>query len=136
MCPLYNAQVVGGSPLTAIYPGDSFLAFNAETPAAGQASQAVALAPKDADQPGSISVELTFSAAPGVFEFDIQVSDTDADDDYIVVPAVGQITTAQAGKVKSVARVELSPLVARFMRILCVTPITNGGVTVTAKISN
>jgi hypothetical protein len=122
--------------MQAVYPGESVNVLNAESPAAGQSSIAVFLAPKDVDQPGSVSIELLFSGAPGAFEFDVQVADTDTDDAYITVPAVGQITTAQAGTVKSVARLELSPVVARFIRLKCVTPITTGGVTVIAKISN
>jgi hypothetical protein len=128
--PLYNSQ-----PMQAVYPGDSANVFNAEAPLANQSSIALNLPVKDADQPPYISVELLFSAAPGVFEFDIQEADTDTDDAYITVPAVGQITTAQAGAVKSVARVDLVPLKAKFVRLKCVTPITNGGVTVIAKVS-
>lgn len=126
--PLYNSQVISNSPVPALYPGDlGVTLWNNEQPLAGQVSQQVAVARKDNGQPANISLEFTFPSNPGVFEFDILDSDTDAIDNYIVVPAVGQVTNSAAGPagVKFTARVELAPFRGNFLAVQCVTPNAN-----------
>jgi hypothetical protein len=126
--PLYNANVPSNSPVPALQPGDALgvTLFN-EIPAAGALSQQIFVARKDNGQSASISLEFTFPSNPGVFEFDILDADTDAIDNYIVIPAVGQVINAAAGPggVKFTARVELSPFRANFLAVQCVTPNAN-----------
>lgn len=129
--PLYNAA----QNVPAIYPGDSISVFNAEAPAAGQVSQQVNLPLDPLGNPASLSVELLFSANPGAYEFDIVDADTDIPDAYVPIPAIGQMTVAQAGVVKFVDRREMAPIKGKFAALRCVTPITNGGVTMVAKFS-
>ena|SRR5579872_206528 len=82
------------TPPYSIAQGDSVQVWNAEQPAAGgggaSASMRVALTP----QPGrkGFSVNGFFSAAPGVFEIDVQVSDVDNDAQYQTISG-GNITT-------------------------------------------
>lgn len=133
--PLYNSNVTTNTPMTALYPGDSFLLFNGETPIAGQNSQQVVIARKDLDTPSSVSVELIFPADPGAFEFDICDADTDTPDAYLVLPAIGQILAAVAGVGgKFVVRVESVPIKANFLLLRCVTASANGK-SVIAKVS-
>jgi hypothetical protein len=92
--PAYDTLV----PPTALYPGDSYKCINNETPASGTLSQQVALGRKDADNAGRLSVEITFSANPGVFEVDLMVSDTDNPNDYVMnngIDAVDATFTAR-----------------------------------------
>lgn len=121
--------MVSNSPVPALQPGDALgvTLFNNEQPAANQLSQQVAVARKDNGRPAAISLEFTFPSNPGVFEFDILDSDTDSIDNYILVPAVGQVINAAAGPggVKFTARVELSPFRGNFLAVLCVTPNAN-----------
>lgn len=98
--PLYNSQVISNSPVQALQPGDALgvTLWNNEQPVAGQLSQQVAVARKDNGQSANISLEFTFPSDPGAFEFDIMDSDTDAIDNYNIIPAVGQVNNAATGR--------------------------------------
>lgn len=92
--PAYNANPA----LYAIAPGDSVQVWNAEQPVAGSggASASQQIAAFYAQGIGSgISFKGFFSAAPGVFELDVQASDVDADAQYQTLPS-GNITTVDA----------------------------------------
>ncbi len=72
-------------PPIGIWPGDSSQVWNVEQPAPGNggasASARVALGERDG-APAGFSVTGFFSAAPGAFEIDVQVSDVDVDSQY------------------------------------------------------
>jgi hypothetical protein len=109
-----NYNTLAAIPIPAVYPGDQFLLFNAEQPAAPQASQQVCLAnAPNASSSQSVAIELFFSAAPGAFSIQPQVADTDTDAAYIAEGAA--ITTVNAG---NFARVELTAIKAKFLRVL------------------
>ena len=77
----------------------------------GEASLEVAL-PRSPFKPTMFSVEITFSAALGVFEFDVQTADTDADGSYV---KIGSLSTVNAS---NIARLEIEGTVSRFVRLL------------------
>jgi len=118
------------NPPSVIYQGDSYLLFNAETVAAPQASVEVGLGGKYDNYPSNVSVEVIFSADPGVFEIDIQEADTDGDVYFTEVPSAGAITAVSAG---FVARSDLVPIKAKFMRVYVKT-LTNA-VKTTVKVT-
>jgi len=72
----------------------------------------------------SISVEVEFSAAPGVFEIDIQDADTDADAFYQQIPNA-KITAVSA---QNVARFELNPFTGKFIRVVLKSLTNNVGI--------
>jgi hypothetical protein len=122
-----NYNTLASIPINAIYPGDQIFLFNAEQPAAPQASVQVALANVyDNTNAEGASVEIFFSAAPGAFELDIQVADTDTDAAYITVPG-GIFTTVNAN---NFARIELVPVKAKLLRVRLVSRTNNVNLTV------
>lgn len=77
----------------------------------------------------SISIEVQFSAAPGAFEIDIQDADTDADAFYQTVQLPGgagpvKITAVSA---QNIARFELNPFTAKFIRVVLKSLTNNVG---------
>lgn len=74
-----------GASLTCISPGDSIQVWSAEQPTAGaglvSASKAVALQQRSG-HPAGFSVNGFFSADPGAFEIDVQVSEVESDSQY------------------------------------------------------
>lgn len=134
MSPLYNSQVATNSPLHAIYPGDTFPLFSAESPLTGQASIQVPIGELWQRRVTGISVEIIFSANPGAFNFQIQGADTDNPAAYFTEGSgtVNQSTAMADGTFR--ARVELSPWVAKFMRLLINTQTANA-VTVSANVT-
>jgi hypothetical protein len=124
--PNYNSLLVN-----AVYPGDQYFLFNAEQPTAPQASQQVCLGNAyDNTNSQGVSIELFFSGAPGAFEVDIQVADTDQDTAYITYPTAGIITTVNAN---NFARTELVPVKAKFLRARLVS--RTNAVNLTVKVS-
>lgn len=117
--PNYNAQV----PPYSIFPGDVALAFNAESPSAGQASQQFAL-PSYAGFPENgrtIRWQTLFGSAPSAVSVVLQSALTDADAQYSTIDT----STVTAGESRSVTGVR-----ANFLRAK-VSSITGGsGVTV------
>lgn len=85
--------------------------FNNETVAAGSASIAVQLDRiAHSSYPWGASFQLKFAGSPGVFEFDIQVADTDTDADYITVAQLTSVSTT------FVTRYDLTNLWPKFVR--------------------
>ena len=133
MSPLYNSQLVANTPLQAVMPDQIIPAtlLNAETPAAGQASLACALASRGPE--GQLTpVALRFSCPLGIGGgvFEIQTADVDADAEYTAV-AFGGATPGTVASANfagggssaagtSTARVELL-VRARFLRVVCTT---------------
>lgn len=127
--PAYNSQATSNSPLQSVSPSDppgvAPLLFNAETPASGTASIAVAIAPRAPFGGGTptVTVQLECPLGIGSGVFQIQDADVDSAADYTSInfnsATPGQITTASVNA-SGVARVELL-VAARFLRVLCVT---------------
>lgn len=117
--PNYNAQV----PPYSVFPGDVALAFNAEAPAAGQASQQFAL-PSYAGFPENgrtIRWQTVFGSAPSAISVTLQTAMIDSDAQYSTIDT----STATAGEARTVTGVR-----ANFIRAK-VGSITGGsGVTV------
>lgn len=124
--PAYNTL----NPPTALYPGDTGLAFNAEQPATGELSQQFALAPYQGNSPAAISIEVSFSGVPGAFQFQIWEADTDNLNDYIEVGS-DAITTVNGN---NVARLDINEFLGTFIAISCVAANANA-VNATVKIS-
>jgi hypothetical protein len=117
--PNYNAQV----PPYAIFPGDVALAFNSESPAAGQASQQFAM-PSYAGFPENgrtVRWQTIFGTAPSAVSVVLQSARSDADAQYTTIDT----SSATAGEARTVTGVR-----ANFIRAK-VSSITGGaGVTV------
>ncbi|HTV60407.1 MAG TPA: hypothetical protein VMJ93_16160 [Verrucomicrobiae bacterium] len=117
--PNYNSQ----NPPYSIFPGDVALAFNSESPAAGQASQQFAL-PSYAGFPENgrtIRWQTLFSSSPSAISVALQTSMADADAQYQTIDT----STATGGEARTVTGVR-----ANFIRAK-VSSITGGsGVTV------
>lgn len=117
--PNYNTQ----NPPYSIFPGDVAQAFNAESPAAGQASQQFAL-PSYAGFPENgrtIRWQTLFSSSPSAINVTLQTSMVDADAQYQTIDT----STATGGEARTVTGVR-----ANFIRAK-VSSITGGsGVTI------
>ena len=97
--PNYNAQ----NPPFAIYPGDVALAFNAEAPAAGQASQQFAL-PSYSGFPENgrtIRWQTLYGTAPTSVSVLLQTAMNDVDAQYAAIDT----STLTAGEARTVTGV-------------------------------
>ena len=119
--PNYNSQ----NPPYAIFPGDVALAFNAESPSAGQASQQFSLPDYSGrgEQGRAIRWQTLYGSAPSAVNVSLQVALQDVDAQYQTIDS----STATAGESRSVAGVN-----AKFIRAK-LTSIT-GGSAVTVQI--
>lgn len=117
--PNYNTQ----NPPYSIFPGDVALAFNAEAPAAGQASQQFTL-PSYAGFPENgrtLRWQTSYTSAPTSINVALQTALSDVDAQYQTIDS----STVTAGEARSVSGVR-----ANFVRAK-VTAISGGsGVTV------
>jgi hypothetical protein len=108
-----------GATLYSISPGDQVTLWSAETPAIGSgstsASTQVALVRCHGEGGTPFSVSGYFSAAPGTFEVDVQVSDQDVDGQYQTV-ANGNITTVDS--TNQTFHFDGSTINAKFVRLL------------------
>ena len=89
--PNYNTQV----PPYSIFPGDVALAFNAEAPAAGQASQQFAL-PSYAGFPENgrtIRWQISFATAPTSVNIQLQTAINDVDAQYAVPTGAAKMSS-------------------------------------------
>jgi hypothetical protein len=112
--PNYNAQV----PPYSIFPGDVALAFNNESPAAGQASQQFAL-PSYAGFPDNgrtVRWQTIYGTSPTAVSVALQTAMIDSDSEYTSVDS----STATAGEARTVTGVR-----ANFVRAK-VTSVTGG----------
>lgn len=120
------------TPPSAIWPGDSAQVWNAEQPPPGNggasASSRLALG-MERGSPGGFSVTGFFSAAPGAFEIDVQVSDVDSDTQYQTV-ANGNITSVDS--TNQTFHFDASSVLATFVRLLMRT--RTNAVNVTADV--
>jgi hypothetical protein len=117
--PNYNAQ----NPPYSVFPGDVALAFNSESPAAGQASQQFAL-PSYSGFPENgrtVRWQTIYGSAPSAVSVVLQTAMNDVDAQYATIDT----STATAGEARTVTGVR-----ANFIRAK-VSSITGGsGVTV------
>jgi hypothetical protein len=119
--PNYNAQV----PPYSIFPGDVALAFNNESPAAGQASQQFTL-PSYAGFPENgrtIRWQTIYGTSPSAVNVALQAAMVDSDPEYTSIDS----STATAGEARTVTGVR-----ANFVRAM-VTSIS-GGSSVTMQV--
>jgi hypothetical protein len=97
--PNYNAQV----PPYSIFPGDVALAFNTESPAAGQSSQQFAL-PSYAGFPENgrtIRWQTLYGTAPSAVNVVLQTAMNDADAQYATIDT----SSAISGEARTIAGV-------------------------------
>jgi len=132
MAPYVVSGSLGASAVPSISPGVSYQVWSASTVVAGSglaaASQQVALTLSQGVSNG-IGASGFFSAAPGAFEIDLQVSDADADSQYQTIQN-GNITTVDS--VNNTWHIDAPYVCAKFARLL-LRSLTNV-VTVTADI--
>ena len=117
--PIYNTQ----NPPYAIFPGDVALAFNAESPSAGQASQQFAMPDYSGrgDQGRTVRWQTIFGSAPSAISITLQAAIDDVDGHYQTIDT----STNTAGEARTVTAVN-----AKFLRAK-LTSITGGsGLTV------
>ncbi len=119
----------GAGQATLVNPNTQKFLWNAERVTATQASIAVQLErQKSASYPFGASWEISFSGAPGVFQVDVQTSDTDSDAFYV---SVASLSTVNSG---NVCRAELPNFWAKFTRLKMVT-LTNSTVLTTGQVT-
>jgi hypothetical protein len=122
--PNYNAQV----PPYSIFPGDVVLAFNAEAPAAGQASQQFAL-PSYAGFPDNgrtIRWQISFATAPTSVNIQLQTAINDVDAQYAVPTGAANMSSALTAGDNLVA----TGVRANFVRAKVIAISGGSGVTV------
>lgn len=119
--PNYGTPQAGGT-LTELKPGDSLYLFNAETPAAPQASIAFARGTSPSGDDGGVTFQILFAEAPTA-ELEIQASDVDTDADYITLTT---LTNIQQGSYTDTQRFA-------FYRAKLVSQSAGGAVTVLAQ---
>ncbi len=131
--PVYASTVVLGA-VTAIYRGDQFILWNAETPTPGTglaaASVEVALAVSPTGGARPFAIDGIFSGAPGVFEIDVQAAATDLDSNYQTVQN-GAITSVDA--TNNTFHFDAPTVTAKFVRLLMRSRANS--VTITARIT-
>jgi hypothetical protein len=121
--PNYNAA----SPPPAIYPGDVVHPFDAESPAAPQASQQYAVAGAydgAAGGPSELRVDLRYASAPSAVSVQVQSSINDADADYVTEAT----STNTAGE-----SIKLTNFRGRFVRVLLESQTGGGAITATLQ---
>jgi len=117
--PNYNTQ----NPPYAIFPGDLALAFNAESPAAGQASQQFSLPVYSGrgEQGRTVRWQTLYGTAPSAINIALQVALEDVDAQYQTIDS----STNTAGESRSVSGVN-----APFIRAKVVSITGGSAVTV------
>jgi hypothetical protein len=121
--PNYNAQ----NPPYSVFPGDVALAFNAESPAAGQASQQFAL-PSYAGFPENgrtIRWQTSYATAPSAVQVQLQTAINDVDAQYSAPSTGAQNSTTVTGDSQVVTGVR-----ANFVRAKVISITGGSGVTV------
>lgn len=115
---------IATQPPLALYPGDVAFPFNAETPAAPQASQQFALGfyqGATAEQGRTVVWQTSFAAAPTAVNLTLQAAQVDADAEYQTIDT----STAIAGERRSVPGVN-----AKFLRVRLNSQTGGGALTV------
>lgn len=127
--PVYNTQ----NPPPMLGPGGAAAMWTAETPTPGTgttaASQQVILLTNPGKSGTPFSIDGKFSAAPGAFEIDVQVSAVDADANYQTCSNCN-VTTVDA--TNFTFHLDAVLVNARFMRLLMRTRTNAVSITATA----
>lgn len=127
--PVYNTQ----NPPPMLGPGGAATLWTAETPTPGTgttaASQQVILLTNPGKSGTPFSIDGKFSAAPGAFEIDVQVSAVDADANYQTCSNCN-VTTVDA--TNFTFHLDAVLVNARFMRLLMRTRTNAVSITATA----
>jgi hypothetical protein len=121
--PNYNAQ----NPPYSLFPGDVGLAFNAESPTVGQASQQYAL-PSYAGFPENgrtIRWQTSYTTAPTSVQIQLQTAINDVDAQYSAPSAGAQNSTTATGDSLTVTGVR-----GNFIRAKVIAISGGSGVTV------
>jgi hypothetical protein len=93
--------------------------FNNESVGSGVSSMGVQLERiSNSSYPWGAAFQVKFSGAPGVFQIDVQASETDVDGDYIPVASLTAVTTNNS------TRFDMTNLFPKFVRVNIVT-LTN-----------
>ncbi len=139
--PAYGTQV----PPPAIYPQggpqSSFLVFAAEAVVINEYSQQVHLAPGPTSNTKGVRVVIDFNQNPGNCEFLVVEADNDkaGSSDYALVPSAGDLTQTNLmngpNGVNTRLATDLIPIAGQFAAVFVKTPPSNGGTTVTARIT-
>lgn len=109
-------------PPIAVFPGDTFLSFNNESPTPPQSGAQVAVArPYGVDDPSSVGVDIRYATAPTAVQVDIQTSIDDVDANYNIVYS----STKTGGE-----HVNIVNLKGRFVRARLVSQTGGGALTV------
>jgi hypothetical protein len=130
--PKYNATTP--VPISAIYPGDQQVVWNAEpntVATSGTASVEVAIGNAYGGFDPGLRLDLLFSANPGAFSIALETADQDVDGAYVTLQV--PITTATASGTPYYARAEYPNIRASFARVV-VTTQTGNAVNLTATI--
>lgn len=102
-----------------VYENQQVFFFNNEAIVVGRPSIAYQMRrERGASYPFGASVELFFAADPGVFEFDVQVADTDQDNHFVAVAQLTAVSTT------FVTRYDLTNLWFKYIRLFPVA-LTN-----------
>ena len=95
-----------------LYENRQAVVFDNAIVAAGVASVAYELRrERGAYYPWGFSVQATFSADPGVFEIDVEVSDIDVDSAYVLADKIDAVGTGFSG------RYDTTAVWAKFVRV-------------------
>jgi hypothetical protein len=130
MMPAYNATTP--KPISAIYPGDQQVVWNAEQPTSGTSSVEVAIGNAYGGFDPGLRLDLLFSGNPGAFSIALATADQDVDGAYVTLQTAITSSTATSGVYY--ARAEYPNIRASFARVV-VTTQTGNAVNLTATIS-
>ena len=103
-----------------LYENRQAFLFQNESVAAGTASIAYQLhRERGAFYPFGMSIEISFSNAPGIFQIDVQTSDTDQNANYVTINTMNSGLNSY-----NVGRLELPSFWAKYTRVKVIT-LTN-----------
>jgi hypothetical protein len=120
----------GSNQATLLYEGETKQLWIAEKVPVGTTSEAVQLRrERGSAYPPGFSVEVAFSATPGVFEVDVMGADNDVPANYV---QVGSITTVNAG---FVGRADIINTFARYIALYMKTSPNAATITVTGQVT-
>jgi hypothetical protein len=103
--PAYGARVF------CVEPGHSYKVFDAESPAAGASSVAVAIPPALDGALAGYSVACQFASAPDAVSILVQEADEDVEASYVTVDTLSSVTggkTSYSGNITNFVRLKLS----------------------------
>ena len=109
-----------GTTVVALMAGDTFKAFDAETPANGTKSKAIALPPYISE----LGIDIYYASAPAATDYKVEVADEDVEARYREIAQ----STNTSGE-----RITIGVVDFKFLRIHKVSQTAGGAVTVTVS---